>query len=111
MLGARVVPVRGWFQAALVLVAAGELEPAAAGRILGAAGLGEKQSLDEVADLLARGHLPHDGLRRALAEVDAAWARAATEGIPGAPPYRDPALAAPIDYVALVVGGDRRRTR
>jgi hypothetical protein len=101
-LGPRVVPVRGWFQAAVVMGAAAELEPRAVASVLAASGLEEAQAADACADIVARGHVADGGLARALAEVRTEWvgeviARAAGE-------YRDPREVVRVDYLAVVRG-------
>ncbi len=99
----RVVPVRSWFEAALVLASSGELEPDALGRVHDAGTYGEVEVLDAAGEMLRRGAVlptavraladrmePHSlagVLRRAASEI-------VVQPLPDAP--------ASVDYLELV---------
>jgi Uncharacterized conserved protein len=106
-LGGRVVPVHSYWQAALVLVSDGQLDGAAAGRVLGEVARGEGLDAWSVAgltqDLVRRGHVRPDVLDQV--ELPEALSQACRRGLSRlhhlrAPPPRQPAT--PIDWLRVV---------
>ncbi|MEC7947922.1 MAG: phosphatase domain-containing protein [Myxococcota bacterium] len=111
-LGQRVVPVHGWWQAALVLLSDGHITGRAAGAVLdelrtaGADGF-EIASLTQ--DIVRRGFVGVDVVGRVLGDESALGAaRAAVERLSelSVPPPLAPPVQAP-DYISLVRGWDR----
>jgi hypothetical protein len=62
-LGTRVIPIRTWYAAALVLASAGEISAEALPRVLAASALSDEQALAELEDMLACGHADPAALR------------------------------------------------
>ncbi len=97
-LGPRVIPVRTWYAAALVLAGSGELPAFALPSILAGSGIGDDEALAEMEDVLARGHA--DG---------AALLGFAPHLVPGATAllgrdwnYRAPLAPPKVDYLAVL---------
>lgn len=97
-LGSRVVPVRTWYAAALVLAGAGELPARALAPVLSGSGLGDAAALAELQDMLERGHAESAGLSRVVealpAGADALLGRRWE--------YRAPAAPAGVDYLGIL---------
>ncbi len=108
-LGTRVIPVRTWFEAALVLCGSGELDGEAFARVYAASRLGEGDAKEGVRRMLERGAVNMDVARRVLALVDDPGLTAATALLhEGDWAYRPPAPAPGMDYLELVRGFKRR---
>ena len=97
-LGSRVVPVRTWYAAALVLTSAGELPPAALAPVLAGSGLSPAAALGELADVLERGHANPHGLAR----VGGLLPDGASSLLGRGWEYRPPAPPAGVDYLAVL---------
>lgn len=99
----RVVPVRSWFEAALVLAASGELEPDALARVHDAGTYGEVEVLDAAGEMLRRSAVTPSALESLALRMDphglaAVLRRAAKDTVLPAPRELPPA----IDYLELV---------
>jgi hypothetical protein len=108
-LGSRVIPVRSWFEAALVLYGSGELGADALVRVRAAVGLPDAELVGYFASVLARGQVSEDAMARLLAEVppDPMWAAAEDELRRGPFPYRPPTPPAGVDYLEVLRGFHR----
>jgi hypothetical protein len=105
-LGTRVIPVRSWFEAALVLYGAGELTAEGVCRVRAATALPDGELVAYFASVLARGYAPEGALARLLSEVlpDAMWTLAERELGRGPFQYRPPAPPAGTDYLDVLRG-------
>ncbi|MFZ5478898.1 MAG: phosphatase domain-containing protein [Myxococcota bacterium] len=103
-LGGRVVPVRSWFEAALVLYRDGELGAESVTRIRDAAGLAPAEVALHFGDVLARGFVEPAAMTRLLGEVgpDLAWDVCATELAKGAGDFRPAAPPDGVDYLDVL---------
>ena len=97
-LGTRVVPVRTWYAAALVLASASELPSEVLPRVLAASALSDGEALVELGDVLQRGHANAGGLSGVLTHLPA-----------GAPDvvhrdwvYAPPAAPPGVDYLTVL---------
>lgn len=97
-LGARVIPVRTWYAAALVLVSVGELRPSSLAPVLAGSGLTDEAALGELEDVLARGHANIGGLRPAVAALPPG----ASSMLAHEWPHRPPTAPHPIDYLGVL---------
>ncbi len=105
-LGSRVVPVRSWFEAALVLYGAGELSGDGVARVRATIGLSDGELVGYFASVLARGAVEDVAMARLLSEVppDPMWAAAEQELRRGPFPYRPPAPPVGVDYLEVLRG-------
>lgn len=102
-LGSRVVPIRGWFQAALVLFGAGEVDADGVVRVFGTAGLTGVEATREAEDILARGHVSVDAIARVCALVpDAPFVPGLSSLSAAEWPYLVPSPPVGVDYLALL---------
>jgi hypothetical protein len=97
-LGSRVVPVRTWYAAALVLVGAGELLPRALPPVLAGNGLSDEASLAELEDVLERGYANPRALLDAVALLPPGAERLLS--MPWR--YRPPEAPAGVDYLGIL---------
>ncbi len=104
LLGPRVVPVRTWYAAAVVLAASGELWPGSLVPVLAGSGLGDDAAAREIEDVLARGHVHVEALRPILPQLPAAAAPLLDRDWT----YRPPVAPPRVDYLAVL---DRFRPR
>lgn len=113
ILGPRVVPVYSWFQAALVLYAAGRIEAQTVAEVAQAvhsqSGHGRQELGNHFQDLVRRGHVPMDAMERLFDEVNAVEgadgvldACARRLGWMGSAVGKPPERAERIDYLALL---------
>lgn len=97
-LGARLIPVRTWFAAALVMVSVGELFPTSLAPVLAGSGLSDGSALGELEDVLRRGAADVAGLRPHAARLPpGAEALLAADWT-----YRAPGAPHPIDYLGVL---------
>jgi hypothetical protein len=102
-LGPRVVPVRTWFEAAVVLCGAGEIEGEGLARVYAASRLVEEDARHGLRRMLERGAVDVVRLRRAMAGVeDEALAGVMALAWDGAWPWNPPGPAPVMDYLELV---------
>ncbi len=101
--GSRVVPIRGWFQAALVLFGAGEVDADGVARVFATADITAREAAGQAEDILARGHVSIDAVRRVCEHVSAA------PFVPDMPallttdwPYHPPVAPVGVDYLAVL---------
>lgn len=97
-LGPRVIPIRTWYAAAVVLVSIGELPPSSLAPVLVGSGLSTEAALHEVEDVLARGHADGGGLRPLLGVLPAGAAGLLSHGWTYCPPLGPN----PIDYLGAL---------
>ncbi len=103
-LGTRVVPVRTWYAAALVMVSVGEMWPTALATVLAGNALSAPSALGELEDVLGRGAADPEGLRRHLGALPAG----AEEVLARQWEYRPPSAPHPVDYLRVLKGFRRR---
>jgi hypothetical protein len=108
-LGSRVVPVRSWFEAALVLYGAGELSADAVTRIRAAVAIPDAELVAYFGGVLAGGYADQAAMARLLGEVppDPMWAAAERELARGPFTYRPPAPPPGVDYLEVLRGFHR----
>lgn len=108
-LGSRVVPVRSWFEAALVLYGAGELSADAVTRIRSAVAIPDAELVAYFGGVLAGGYAEQAAMERLLGEVppDPMWAAAERELARGPFMYRPPAPPPGVDYLEVLRGFHR----
>ena len=108
-LGTRVIPVRTWFEAGLVLCGSGEIDGEALARVYAACQLGEGDAREGVRRMLERGAVDVPAARTALAPVADPGLRSVLSLLDeGEWPYRPPAPAPGMDYLELVRGFRRK---
>lgn len=97
-LGSRVVPVRTWYAAALVLASDGELRAEVLPNVLAASALSDADALAELQDVLARGHASAEGLVASAGFLP----NGAREILERVWCYVPPAAPVGIDYLAVL---------
>jgi hypothetical protein len=110
-LGPRVILVRSWVEAAIVLAAAGELAPASLERVRAATALSEGELVARFRSVLERGHVEPDGATRAFAALahHPAWVACAELLRREAVTYRPPTAPVGLDWVELVRAFEGKR--
>ncbi len=108
-LGSRVVPVRSWFEAALVLYGSGALDAGGVERVRASIGLPDAEIITYFASSLSRGIVSADAMARLLHEVlpDATWAACEDELRRGPFVYRPAAPPVGVDYLEALRGFGR----
>jgi hypothetical protein len=99
-----VVPVRSWFEAALVLYGAGDLSAEGVTRVRDSAGLDVDLAAAHFADVLQRGWVETSAMARLLDEVaaDSVWEACAVALGRGAGPFRTPSPPGNVDYLDVL---------
>ncbi len=110
-LGPRVILVRSWVEAAIVLAAAGELAPASLERVRAATALSEGELVARFRSVLERGHVEPEGATRAFAALahHPAWVACAELLRREAVTYRPPTAPVGLDWVELVRAFEGKR--
>lgn len=103
-LGSRVIPVRSWFEAATVLLSAGEIEADGWSRVYGTSTLTDTEALRGVAAMLQRGAADPVSLTTSLTSLpDEPLARAVVALCAREPwTYRPPAPPASVDWMDML---------
>jgi hypothetical protein len=103
-LGARVVPVRSWFEAALVLFQMGELGADGVVRVRQATGLDGPTAVAHFGDVLQRGWVETVAMTRLLGEVtpDPTWEACGVTLARGGGPFRAPTPPEQVDYLDVL---------
>jgi hypothetical protein len=103
-LGTRVVPVRSWFEAALVLYAAGELDADGVGRVRASVAAPDRELVASFEDVLTRGLVQADAMARLLGQVtpDPMWGEAEQALKRGPFPFRPPGPPPGVDYLDVL---------
>jgi hypothetical protein len=110
-LGTRVIPVRSWFDAALVLFGSGELDADAVGRVRATIGGSDSEHVASFASVLTRGLVDESAMARLLRAVrpDPMWAACEGELSRGPFQFRPPVAPVGVDYISVLHGFEKRR--
>ncbi|MSQ03517.1 MAG: hypothetical protein EXR71_16770 [Myxococcales bacterium] len=99
-LGPRVVPVRTWYAAALVMVSVGELAPTSLASVVAGSALSTQAALLELDDVVQRGHADASGLWPHVGRLPPG----AASILERPSSYRPPTAPHPLDYLAILDG-------
>jgi hypothetical protein len=100
-LGSRVIPVRTWFQAALVLFGSGEVGEAGLRGVLEHSAFSELSARQQIEDILKRGAVPPEAVEKLLIlQEPSPWGRLLSGVSPGR--YREPGPHDRLDYLELL---------
>lgn len=100
-LGTRVIPIRSWLQAALVLYGSQEIQWEGFLNVLETSQMGPTDVQDQLSDILKRGHVPEGTLTRLAAETHPASYAAILSSLTPAL-YHPPAPAERLDYLEFL---------